>query len=96
LTRYREHRDVYRRDMNRYSVYPRIPKPTEYGSRRLSKGQVVSVEIRDVDENGRGVAYHQGVVIRINGGGTVGDRVKVRIVQVRGEEALAEIVEMEK
>ena len=96
MTRYRDHRDVYKRDINRYSVYPKIPRPNEYGKRGLSRGQVITVEIRDIDSSGRGVAEHGGVTIKINGGGTVGDRVRVRIVQVRGEEALAEIVGFEK
>ncbi len=96
MTRYRDHKDVYRRDMNRYSVYPRIPRPTEYGSKKLHKGQTLTLEISDVDGDGRGIAHYAGMRIRINGGGTVGDRVKVRIVQVRGEEALAEIVGFEK
>lgn len=96
MTRYRDHKEVYRRDLNRYSVYPRIPRPTEYGASRLTRGQVITVEIRDLDSDGRGIANYAGKTIKVNGGGTVGDRVKVRIIQVRGDEALGEIVGFEK
>ncbi len=93
MTRYREHREVYTRDFSRWSVYPKTPRPEEYKRDSVKPGTILTVEIVDVDEKGRGVAYHNNRRIKINGGATVGDKVKVKIVGSRGEETLAEIVE---
>lgn len=94
MTKYRDHKEVYTRDYSRWSVYPKIPKPEEYQpNRKLYPGAIISLEIRDIDEKGRGVGYYDRTVVRVNGGGTVGDKVKVKIIEKKGDEALAEIVE---
>ncbi len=83
------------RDYGRWSIYPRIPKPKEYESLRLKPGDILTVEVSDIDDSGRGVARYKGYVIRINGGATVGDKAKVRLVRIRGLEALAELLNVE-
>jgi len=92
MTKYRDHKEVYTRDYTRWSVYPKIPKPDEYGKKSLRPGQILEVEIIDIDEKGRGVANYNGIKIKINGGGTVGDKVKIRILNQRGDEALGEVI----
>lgn len=93
MTRYREHREVYTRDFSKYSIYPTIKKPEEYQSKKLHVGQTLIVDVIDVDETGRGIATFTNYTIRINGGGTVGDKVKIKITSVKENEAMAEVVE---
>jgi predicted RNA-binding protein with TRAM domain len=93
MTRYREHKEVYTRDFSRWSVYPKTPKPEEYSVNNVKPGAVFTVEIRDIDEKGRGVAFIRNYKVRINGGGTVGDKVKIRILRAGRDDALAEIIE---
>lgn len=93
MTKYRDHKELYTRDFSKYSVYPSIRKPEEYRAKRLDVGQLLEVSIFDIDESGRGLARFGDYVIKINGGGTVGDRVKIKITQVRDNVAMAEIVE---
>ncbi|AFH43367.1 TRAM domain-containing protein [Fervidicoccus fontis] len=94
MTKYRDHKEVYTRDYSRWSVYPKIPKPEEYQAQeKLRPGSEITIEIRDIDEKGRGVGYYNRTVIRVNGGGTVGDKVRVKITERRDNEAYADIVE---
>ncbi len=93
MTKYRDHKEVYTRDYSRWSVYPKIPRPEEFQRKKITPGTIVSIEIRDIDEKGRGVAFYNNMKIKVNGGGTVGDRVKAKIVHVKGDEAIADIIE---
>ena len=95
MTRYRNHREVYTRDYRRWSIYPRIPRPREYEQSRLKPGDVITVEVSDVDDDGRGVAKYRGYTIKINGGATVGDKARIKLIRVRGSEALAELLNVE-
>lgn len=94
MTRYREHKEVYTRDFSKYSIYPSIKKPEEYQAKKLHIGQILIVDVKDVDNTGRGVATYSSYVIRINGGGTVGDKVKIKITSIKENEAMAELIEL--
>jgi|UniRef100_A0A7J3SKX6 predicted RNA-binding protein with TRAM domain len=95
MTKYRDHKEVYTRDYSRWSVYPKIPKPDEFGPHnKVYPGAVVTLEISDIDEKGRGVGLINKIKIHVNGGCTVGDKVKAKIIEKRGEEALADLLEV--
>lgn len=93
MTKYRDHKEVYTRDFSKYSIYPSIKKPEEYQARKLQVGQIIVIDVKDIDETGRGVATYGGYTIKINGGGTVGDKVRVRITSMKDNVALAEVLE---
>lgn len=93
MTKYREHRELYTRDFTRYSIYPSIKRPEEFSTKKLHPGQILVVDISDIDERGRGIAQYANYVIKVNGGGTVGDKVRVKISKVGETEALAEVIE---
>ncbi len=95
MTRYRNHRDVYTRDYSRWSIYPRTPRPKEFSAGQLRPGDVISVEVSDIDNDGRGIARYKGYTVKINGGATVGDRARIRIISVRGKEVLANLISVE-
>jgi predicted RNA-binding protein with TRAM domain len=94
MTRYREHREIYTRDLSKYSIYPSIKKPEEYQTRKLHIGQIIVVDVKDIDETGRGVSTYGPYTIKINGGGTVGDRAKIRITSIKENEAMADLIEL--
>lgn len=93
LTRYRNrrHYDVYTRDIQRYSIYPRQQPQPE--AELLTPGKTFTVEIRDVDDKGYGVSVVNGVKVLVKGGATVGDKVKIRIESVRRDHAIASVIE---
>ena len=93
MTRYRKRKDPYTRDIYRYSIYPRTPRPQENIPNAIARNEEAVVEIRDVDEKGRGISRYKGKTLYVYGGATVGDRVKVRIEKVYGEHAIARVVE---
>ncbi|MEM0021037.1 MAG: hypothetical protein QW039_06245 [Fervidicoccaceae archaeon] len=95
MTKYRDHKEVYTRDYSRWSVYPKIPRPEEFGqNNRIVPGSIVVVEISDIDEKGRGVGILNRVKIHVNGGCTVGDKVKAKIIEKRDNEALADLIDI--
>jgi predicted RNA-binding protein with TRAM domain len=93
LTRYRKRKDPYTRDIYRYSIYPRTPRPSENLPNAMSRNEEAVVEIRDVDDKGRGVSVYKGRTIYIYGGATVGDKVRIRIERVYGDHAIARVLE---
>ena len=93
MTRYRKRRDPYTRDIYRYSIYPRTPRPRENMPNNISRDEEAVVEIRDLDDKGRGVSVYKGRTIYVYGGATVGDKVKIRIEKVYGDHAVARVVE---
>ena len=93
MTRYRKRKDPYTRDIYRYSIYPRTPKPSENLPNTLSRNEEIILEIRDMDDKGRGISRYRGRTIIVYGGATVGDKVKVRIEKVYGDHAVARVVE---
>lgn len=89
---------VYSVDVQKYSIYPRIPKPDEYkpSGSELKPGDTLVVDIVDVDDKGRGIADYRGYRILVLGQATVGDRVKVKIERIIRDTAIASILSMDK
>ena len=84
-------RDVaYKRDIQSYSIYPRIRVERE--ERPVKPGGIYRVKILDIDEKGRGMGRIADIKIHVPQA-TVGDEVKVKILEVRGGDAYGEIVE---
>ncbi len=94
----KERRGVYSVDVQKYSIYPRIQKPTEYTTpaQQLRPGKTIEVDIIDVDEKNRGIAKYGNYQVLVLGQATVGDRVKVKIEQIRGNTIIASILSMKK
>lgn len=59
--------------------------------RRIRVGDVIVVNVYDVDERGRGVVHHNDLKVIIPNA-TSGSRVKVKIVKVQGDVAIAHII----
>lgn len=94
----KDKKGVYNIDIQKYSIYPRIPKPDEYkpSGSELRPGGTLIVDIMDVDDKGRGIANYKGYRILVLGQATVGDRVKVRIERITGNTIIASILSMDK
>ena len=89
---------VYSVDVQKYSIYPRTPKPEEYkpmGS-DVKPGYTLTVDIVDVDDKGRGIASYRGYKVVVLGQATVGDRVKVRVEKVQDTTIIASIISIDK
>ncbi|MEM0246546.1 MAG: deoxyribonuclease [Desulfurococcaceae archaeon] len=78
----------YTSDLQRFSVYPSI-KMVE--GRGIRVGDIIVVNVYDVDERGRGVVHYKDLKVIIPNA-TSGSRVKVKIVRVQGEVAFAHII----
>lgn len=91
-------RGVYSVDVQKYSIYPRIPKPEEYkpSGSELKPGSIIVVDVGDVDSRGRGIASYRNYRVLVLGQATVGDRVKVRVEKVVGNTVIASILSMGK
>lgn len=89
---------VYSVDVQKYSIYPRIPKPEEYkpSGGELKPGDIITVDVTDIDNKGRGIANYRGYRILVLGQATVGDRVKVKIEKVMDNIVIASILSMGK
>jgi predicted RNA-binding protein with TRAM domain len=80
----------YSSDIRRLSIYPSI---RGYDEKRLEVGDVVVVNIYDIDDKGNGVVNYRGFRIVIPNA-TSGSRVKVKIVKVQGDVLIGHIVEV--
>ena len=90
MTRYRNRRSgVYRSDIYSYSIYPRM---RNYHNTPINVGEVYTVKIVDINDKGQGVTRIRGFPVHVFDA-TVGDKVKVRIVKVCRDHALAEVIE---
>lgn len=78
----------YTSDLRKLSIYPSI-KTSE--GKRVKVGDVVTVSIYDVDERGQGVIQYKDMKLIIPNA-ISGSRVKVKIVKVQGDVAIAHIV----
>jgi len=89
---------VYSVDVQKYSIYPRIPKPEEYkpSGSELKPGDIITVDVTDIDNKGRGIANYRGYRVLVLGQATVGDRVKVKIEKVMDNTVIASILSMGK
>ncbi len=91
MTKYRKYKDPYNIDvLRRYSIYSQGSSKRE--SRGLTQGSEISVTIEDIDSDGRGCAHYRGYRVTIPRA-VPGERVRVRIVKVKGKEALATVIE---
>ncbi len=89
---------VYSIDVQKYSIYPRTPKPEEYkpSGSEVKPGYTLTVDIADVDDKGRGIASYKGYKVIVLGQATVGDRVKVRVEKIQGSTIIASIISLGK
>ncbi|MFZ8783313.1 MAG: TRAM domain-containing protein [Desulfurococcaceae archaeon] len=88
MSRDRNRKDPYNIDVYRYSIYPRIRY--EDGN-EIRAGRQLVLDIYDVDEKGRGVASYRGKKIIVPNA-MLGSKVRVRIVKVEKDYAIAHIV----
>jgi len=78
----------YSSNIQRFSVYPSIRSPEES---HLRVGDVIVVNIFDVDEKGNGIVQYGGLRITIPNA-ISGSRVKVKIVRIHGDTAIGHII----
>ena len=81
--------DPYTSEIQRFSIYPRVKTEEQTG---LKTGDIVTLNIKEVDDKGRGLAVYKGlkiIVYNANPGSTV----KARIVKITGDTAYAEIID---
>lgn len=80
----------YTSDLQKLSVYPSI-KVAE--STNLKVGDVITIDIYDVDERGHGIVHYGGKKIIIPNA-MAGSRARVKIVKVNKDDAVAHIIEV--
>ncbi len=92
MARYKRRREVYKRDIHSYSIYPRIHVSRDDSPIRVNG--IYTVTIRDVNEKGQGVAKLGNYTIYVYDA-TVGDKVKIKIVSINrnGEKAVGRVLE---
>lgn len=74
-------------DIYNYRIFTSYSQNTKKDTKNdISVGQIISVDIRELDEKGRGTTRLGDFTIVINGA-TVGDRVKAKIEKVQGNVA---------
>jgi predicted RNA-binding protein with TRAM domain len=78
----------YSSDIRRLSIYPSIRGHDE---KHLKVGDVVVVNVYDIDDKGNGVVNYSGFRIVIPNA-TSGSRVRVKIVKIQGNVAIGHIV----
>ncbi|MCE4617121.1 MAG: hypothetical protein F7C32_00850 [Desulfurococcales archaeon] len=94
--RYKKGSNIYSRDIRKFSIYPKMPKPKDSETRKRPRvGQKIKVVIDDVDEKERGVGKYKGYTVLVLGNPTVGETIYAKIVSVRGDTILAEPISYE-
>lgn len=78
----------YSSNIQRFSIYPSIRNPEE---RSLRIGDVITVNIYDIDEKGNGVVRYGDKKIIIPNA-TSGSRVKIKIIKIQGDIAVGHII----
>lgn len=82
--------DPYTSNLQRLSVYPPI-KTQDHHTLRV--GEIITVEVYDINERGQGVVYYKGKKVIIPNA-TSGSKVKVKISRVQDDIAIAHIVDV--
>ncbi len=90
MTRSKTRGELYTSDIYRYSIYPRV-KYDNNPSSDISVGQQIVVDIYDIDDKGRGVVMYKGKKIIVPNA-TLGSRVRVKVVRVEKDIAVANII----
>jgi predicted RNA-binding protein with TRAM domain len=80
----------YTSSVQRFSIYPTI-KASEDTSLRV--GDVLTVDIYDIDDKGNGVV-HRGDKRIIIPNATSGSKVKVKIIKIQGDIAIGHVVKV--
>ncbi|MGC8982787.1 MAG: TRAM domain-containing protein [Desulfurococcaceae archaeon] len=80
--------DPYTSDIQKLSIYPKISTREEPV---IKVGDLLEVNVYDVDEADKGIVYYKGYKIIIPNA-ISGSRVKVKIVKVQGNIALGHVV----
>jgi predicted RNA-binding protein with TRAM domain len=88
VSRDRNRKDPYNIDVYRYSIYPKVRYEDD---NEIRVGHQLVLDIYDVDEKGRGVASYRGKKIIVPNA-MLGSKVRVRIVKVEKDYAIAHIV----
>jgi predicted RNA-binding protein with TRAM domain len=89
VTRSKTRGEPYTSDIYRYSIYPRVKYDNP--SSDISVGQQIVVDIYDIDDKGRGVVMYKGKKIIVPNA-TLGSRVRVKVVRVEKDIAVANII----
>ncbi|MCC6040607.1 MAG: deoxyribonuclease [Desulfurococcaceae archaeon] len=89
MTRSKTRGEPYTSDIYRYSIYPRVKYDNP--SSDISVGQQIVVDIYDIDDKGRGVVMYKGKKIIVPNA-TLGSRVRVKVVRVEKDIAVANII----
>lgn len=80
----------YTSNLQKFSIYPSI-RPREDAVLRV--GDVLTVDIYDVDERGNGVVYRGNKKIVIPNA-ISGSRVKIKIIKIQGDVAMAHVIDL--
>ncbi len=86
MTRYRDWKEPYRRDLHRYSIYPRISKPVE----GIQPGAVFTARIEKVEEGLVEAKLMDRKVVVKGASGKPGETIRLRITKVSGDYIEAE------
>jgi len=88
MTKYRKYKDPYEVDFSRLSIYGDLK---EVEREVLEPGNEITVEVTDMDMDGRGIAKFKNYTIIIPKAVT-GEKVTVRIMKVKDKLAYASVV----
>lgn len=89
MTKYRRYESLYLVDLNKFSIYGSLSSNNH--DKSLELGQEVTIDITDVDEDGRGLGNYLGYRIHVPKA-LVGERVRVKVIKIKGVEVIARVV----
>lgn len=89
MNRSGKRKNAYSVDVYRYSIYPKIKYESHDDDIRI--GQQLVLDIYDIDDKGRGVVVYKGKKVIIPNA-MLGSRVRVKIVRIERDYAVAHIV----
>ena len=88
MTRYKRYKDPYKVDLNRLSIYGNLK---EKNKNALEPGNEITVEITDMDMNGRGIVKYRGYTVIVPRA-VPGEKVVIRVTKIEGKLAYASVV----
>ncbi len=89
MSRYKRYSNPYSIDVQRYSIYNRGGGKKH---REIQPGDEFVITVKDMDIDGRGVSF-KGMRKVIIPRAVTGEKVKVRVVRVSGNEVYASVIE---